>query len=268
MSKKITPVELEEVPFGEGDEEVDDRKKTAACSGGLGWWKIHCLLWQYMVYPLVRVFGMDRRLWGNQPRLAAMLRRKDFTQAARFLRNHRDCLDGEWAGVSSLLLIVVHVLPRIAGEAPDDEGVELLKLALDMGADPNYIPSRSNHSAVHFCSTGESLEILKLLLESGGRVDIPCRRGLLPIMSAAYHGPPDVIKLLVSCGADINCATESGWTPLMSACLKDNSAVVEFLLKEGVDICSKYSKTEETAMHASRGDSTAIAASDFSVISV
>ena len=69
-------------------------------------------------------------------------------------------------------------------------------------------------SALHWSSKNGDLEMSKLLMRAGAKVDIKCRFGMTPLHLAAKHGFLPVCQLLVENGADINANDDSKMTPL------------------------------------------------------
>ncbi len=113
--------------------------------------------------------------------------------------------------------------------------VEVVKLFLDKGADPN----QKKGDPLLFCSgvQGAPVEAVRLLLEKGA--DPNLWEKTPPLITATYSVRPDVVKLLLERGAQINAQEkEKGKTALMEAvdggASKD--AIVKILLDKGADI--------------------------------
>jgi ankyrin repeat protein len=94
--------------------------------------------------------------------------------------------------------------------------IELVKLLLDHGADPQIISSDRETTLMAACGTGfingyhrarppaERLAVVKLLVEKGADVNAADGYGITPLMVASNLGDLEVVKYLVSKGADLN----------------------------------------------------------------
>ncbi|XP_035991978.1 protein TANC1 [Fundulus heteroclitus] len=77
------------------------------------------------------------------------------------------------------------------------------------------------------------LEMCAFLLEHGAELEVPNRRGMVPLLSAAKHGHTQVTELLLKKGADINVSDKQGRTALMLAASEGYVATAELLLSMG-----------------------------------
>jgi len=82
--------------------------------------------------------------------------------------------------------------------------LDLIKLLLDKGADPN-------------ARTKESIPIRRFMLRTTGTLEWVDFTGQTPFLRAAYAGDLTVMRLLLDHGADPKIATFGGTTPLMAA---------------------------------------------------
>jgi uncharacterized protein len=108
-------------------------------------------------------------------------------------------------------LVYATVLTRaaLAGD------VELARLLLAHGADPNIISKDRETVLMAACGTGfingyhrqrspaERLELVKLLVELGGDINAADNYGITPLMVAANLGDIEIVKYLISKGADL-----------------------------------------------------------------
>ncbi len=93
--------------------------------------------------------------------------------------------------------------------------VELAKLLMSHGADPNIISKDRETTLMAACGTGfingyhrqrtpaERLELVKLLIEKGQDVNAADNYGITPLMVAANLGDIEIVKYLISKGADL-----------------------------------------------------------------
>ena len=116
--------------------------------------------------------------------------------------------------------------------AADKADVPLMKLLLELGADP-FLPNVENttplSAAAGLGTTApleeagteeEALEAVKLLLELGADIDAVDDNGETAMHGAAYGSFPAVIRLLADNGADPDLwkqPNKHGWTPLFIA---------------------------------------------------
>ncbi|XP_038123989.1 protein TANC1-like [Cyprinodon tularosa] len=82
------------------------------------------------------------------------------------------------------------------------------------------------------------LEMCAFLLEHGAELEVPNRRGMVPLLSAAKHGHQQVAELLLKKGADLNISDKQGRTALMLAASEGHAATVELLLSKGASLSS------------------------------
>uniref|UniRef100_A0A3B5KX80 Tetratricopeptide repeat, ankyrin repeat and coiled-coil containing 1a n=1 Tax=Xiphophorus couchianus TaxID=32473 RepID=A0A3B5KX80_9TELE len=82
------------------------------------------------------------------------------------------------------------------------------------------------------------LEMCVFLLEHGAELEVPNRRGMVPLLSAAKHGHTQVAELLLKKGSDINIGDKQGRTALILAASEGHAATVELLLAKGASMSS------------------------------
>jgi ankyrin repeat protein len=156
--------------------------------------------------------------------------------------------------------------------------LDLARLALDKGADPNAsitgkIPSRCANGCYTAGAEGATplwraarendVPAVALLLSAGADPRLPARDGSTPLMIAAGQGwrdehslgtereSIDAITLLLATGLDINETNAAGQTALHGAAGRGAAAVVKFLVDHGarLDIKDTLNRTPlDTAM--------------------
>uniref|UniRef100_A0A8D3CKP9 Tetratricopeptide repeat, ankyrin repeat and coiled-coil containing 1a n=1 Tax=Scophthalmus maximus TaxID=52904 RepID=A0A8D3CKP9_SCOMX len=77
------------------------------------------------------------------------------------------------------------------------------------------------------------MEVCAFLVERGAGLEIPNRRGMVPLLSAAKHGHAQIVELLLKQGADVNVSDKQGRTALMLAASEGHVSTVELLLSKG-----------------------------------
>ncbi|KAM8878002.1 protein TANC1-like isoform 1-T1 [Synchiropus picturatus] len=75
-------------------------------------------------------------------------------------------------------------------------------------------------------------EVCALLLDRGAGLEVPNRRGMLPLLSAAKHGHTQVLELLLKQDADSGVCDKQGRTALMLAAAEGHVSSVQLLLSK------------------------------------
>lgn len=130
-------------------------------------------------------------------------------------------------------------------KACEDNEIELVKLLLKNGANPNYYDS-NGRKPLFYAIKNKNRELIELLLNIGCDIngDIGFRyyqldyhHGILsPLMCAVFANYLDIIPFLVKKGADINMIMSNGKSILFNACYTGcNIWTIELLLELGAD---------------------------------
>ncbi len=100
----------------------------------------------------------------------------------------------------------------------------------------------------------DTLKIAQLLLDSGAQVNSHAGfYNTTPLHGAAEKGPLELVKLLVSKGAKVNAVDKEFSMPLAKAVQADNLEIAQFLLEQGVDKTINHADTEfQTAIFKAR----------------
>jgi len=72
-------------------------------------------------------------------------------------------------------------------------------------------------------------ELVRLLIESGARIETPNARGWTPLIMAAVEGHPEVVRILLELGADADAKDHKGWTAIDHAQAREDRAGDEVL---------------------------------------
>ncbi len=81
-----------------------------------------------------------------------------------------------------------------------------------------------------------SVEIGRILIKKGAKVDAKDLLGWTPLIYASYYGRTAFAALLIEKGADLNVKSNAGWTPLMYAALSGHIDVAKLLIEKGADV--------------------------------
>ena len=119
--------------------------------------------------------------------------------------------------------------------------METMKVLLELGADVN---AQCNSDAydrgctpLRYAVLCEySLEVVKLLLEKGAKLNPSIAPVVTPIHDAAAMNLQDALELLLAHGLDPNPKAANGSTPLHFAACNDHTKIVSILLAHGADI--------------------------------
>lgn len=133
--------------------------------------------------------------------------------------------------------------------------VEVVRLLLERGADPNEPPNGASlglaaSQVAHrsLAGTSAKLEILRLLLDAGARVD---PQGGAVVVSAVESGcPPVVLRLLIAHGADPDQRRDDGTPMLVVATRRGDHALVDVLVEAGADVDARDGGGWTALLHA------------------
>ena len=82
----------------------------------------------------------------------------------------------------------------------------LVKLLLNMGADPNF----GFDTPLHFAANNNDLESAQILIENGAELDKISSLNMTPLLVAAKWSSPDVLQFLIDQGANWKAKDEFG----------------------------------------------------------
>lgn len=129
---------------------------------------------------------------------------------------------------------------------------EIAQLLINAGAPVNpsittlWSPLADAAFAKHF-------DMMKLLLQSGAKVDAPDHRGMPLLLSTGFFDPT-VTTILLEAGADTNAADREGETALMKASGSGVKETVKLLIEHHADVNRKDVKGRTALMHAAAGN--------------
>ena len=114
--------------------------------------------------------------------------------------------------------------------------IDIVRLLLEHGADPNIPDSALFHSTpLHRASSGGWLEVARLLLTYGAKIDEKDREGRTPFHVASSIGHLDIMKFLSENGAVLSVRDHKETTPLHEASARGHIDVMRWLLNRGAD---------------------------------
>lgn len=136
---------------------------------------------------------------------------------------------------------------EIASNLPETQRIEMAKLLLDAGARVNAV-DRDGWTLLQWAAEKGEKDLVKLLLEHAANVNVRSKYINTPLHLAAEKGHTEVVKVLIAHGATVNVRDVAGYTPLSSACYYRHRDVVEYLLANGADVAMTDGKGQ-TALH-------------------
>ena len=130
---------------------------------------------------------------------------------------------------------------------------DLVKLLLNMGADPNLANQRGCtplHFAVgNFGTVKFVVGTVKLLLEARADPDKADENGNTPLNCGTMFSRTESVKLLLEAGGEPKTANKKGETPLYWAAVHGHKGLVKFLIDRGAKLNAATNTREETPLH-------------------
>ena len=123
--------------------------------------------------------------------------------------------------------------------ACSNDHFEVVKLLLELGADPNLIGTTRDfegRTCLSIACSNLNLNIVRLLLEKGAGPNLPDLNGVTPLLQATASDRIDTMKLLLAHGADTNMVFGIYDAPFIVACDCNNIKAIRLLLAYGADI--------------------------------
>lgn len=168
------------------------------------------------------------------------------------------------------------------GEAAANGDIKQVRKLLDGGANINYMRpndgtgwycgedfcedsdekveqyfqyDRDNGTALMRAAYNGHLEVVKLLLDKGAKVNIQNEAGSTSLMKAAYNGHFEIVKLLIDKGASVNLKEKHGSTALIKSVARGHTKIVKLLLNKGADTSAAdtYDCEDNVCYHAPEG---------------
>jgi ankyrin repeat protein len=116
-----------------------------------------------------------------------------------------------------------------------DDSVQLLKLLLEKGADPNSLAGDT--SLLHVAAELGDRQAVELLLDRGARIEgVKKKTGDTALHLAARSGHEDTVRILLDRGAKIETKDNDGQTALHLAARNGHEDTLRLLLDRGAEI--------------------------------
>jgi ankyrin repeat protein len=113
--------------------------------------------------------------------------------------------------------------------------VEVAKLLLAAGADPNAKATEYGATPMHVAAESGQDEYVEYLLAKKVTVDPRDNEGRTPLLAAAFGSDANtyLVRILLDAGAAIEATDNRGFTPLLLASIRGNADMVKLLLERG-----------------------------------
>ena len=119
-------------------------------------------------------------------------------------------------------------------EASGSSDPTLVERLLKEGANANTVNVQLMRPIIQAARNG-SVEILRMLLDNGADPNVKYQ-GFTPLGIAALRGYHHVADLLIRAGARLDMKADNGFTPLMNAALMNHQRTMEILLRNNPDV--------------------------------
>jgi ankyrin repeat protein len=157
--------------------------------------------------------------------------------------------DGNFEEVKRLLLMGANINTKNEyGSTPFKlalihNNCSVVEYFLQLGQDPSADPTGGGVTPLMGAAANGDIELLKLLLKYGADPDYPVPHGDTALMSATKH--TEIFKILVDHYANINAINEDGRTVLIWAAYNGTEEVITLLCRLGanLEVKDKYGNT-------------------------
>jgi ankyrin repeat protein len=149
-------------------------------------------------------------------------------------------------------------------EAVRTQNVQKVREMIAAGANVNANMNTTNQSGITplmaaAATSDGPIEMARVILEKGAKVNAKDWLGWTPLMYASYNGRTDLAKLLLKKGAEVNAKSNTGWTPLMYAAYKGHVEIGKLLIENGADVNAKTREGETAPSIAESRDESGFA---------
>lgn len=128
----------------------------------------------------------------------------------------------------------------------DIEEVKRLKI---VPRNANTKEKKSGLTALHVAVETGNIEIVRMLLDAGARVNAKSKAKQTPLLMIDDDATPELVRLLIERGASVNVQDDEGETALMKAAEEDKLEIVKILLEAGADVHLKDKEGETVLDH-------------------
>lgn len=112
--------------------------------------------------------------------------------------------------------------------------LEAFKLFLDNGSPVDNVDFKKGILLMHFACAGGNMEIVKLLLNLGHKLDAKTATGHTAMHGAAFKGQHEIMEFLNKNGVPYNAKANDGMTPMFNAAMGNQVDTMKFLHRHGL----------------------------------
>lgn len=112
---------------------------------------------------------------------------------------------------------------------------DLVQLLLDYNALPDFIDLKTGRTPLFYSVNNGTIEITRLLLQSGANANAVDNQCVAPLMLAATRNDVKHCQFLCMAFADVDVQDDNGWTALHYAAYGNAPEVIYYLLSEGAN---------------------------------
>jgi len=122
--------------------------------------------------------------------------------------------------------------------------LEMVKLLLDRGGRPDVV-DEAHRSLLWHAAASRQRAIVDLLISMHVPVDAPDKRGVTPLVAAIGTGDAPLVRRLLDAGADVDGAEATGQAPLRVAAERGDGPIVAALLahRPRIDAVDEFGET-------------------------
>ena len=113
--------------------------------------------------------------------------------------------------------------------------IEVVRLLLEKGARVDLQDKQGRSALLHASSNGH-IHVVQMLLENGAQVDLRDDNGRSALLHASSKGHLLAVEMLLKKGAQIDLQDNRSWTPLMKAYQNGHEDVIASLLSKNADV--------------------------------
>lgn len=127
---------------------------------------------------------------------------------------------------------------------------DLIKTQNLIQADPSnmHLQDEKGNTPLHLAVEQNNIEIVKLLLGFGAKVNAQNKDINTPLQISAVHNYKEIAKYLIENGANVNNQNIAKWSPLHDAASRNYYELMKLLIENGADIESQ-SRSKLTPLH-------------------
>lgn len=144
----------------------------------------------------------------------------------------------------SLMALCCSSVRADISEAVRYERVDRVQAYLTADTNAANFVGEKRFTPLHFAaehSSSNGIQILKMLLAHGARIDARNHIRQTPLFSAAIYDSAPAARVLLAHGAKVNARQDGGRTPLHWAALNGYCEVAKVLIENGADIKARTS---------------------------